>query len=366
MKKKVIHIFSHMNRGGAETLILNVHRNLRNENLEFYYLVHPDKIGQYDEEIRNLGGHLIYIDHPKQNKSYIKDLKQIFKKIKPDIVHSHVFSFSGIVLKIAKECGVKIRIAHSHTTRTSSSKKLIKRIYFMYMKYLIKKNANICLACSTEAGEILFGKKHPFEILYNGIDLKKYTDAKNIRKELIKNFNLNENIKIIGHIGSFREVKNHNRLIEIFFDLTKIQDNVVLILVGEGELRGGIQDKVLRLGIQNKVYFLGSREDIPELLKSFDLFILPSYYEGLGLVLVEAQTAGVPSIVSSTVPQIVDMNLNLINFIDLKKSNKEWNELIIKQINQNNIFLNQFNDDMNKYDIKLVVRNLENLYLKEF
>lgn len=368
MKKiKVIHIFSHLDAGGAETLILNIHRKIEVEKIDFYYLVQPNKQGVYDEEIQRLGGKLVYIKPFKNNKNYIRDLIKIFEEIKPDVVHSHVYTFSGIVLSVARKCGVKIRIAHSHTTKNVKGHNWLKKLYSTCMKFLIHRSANVKLACSIEAGESLFNKNSDFKVINNAIDFDNFKNAYSIKNELIKEFNFKNDTKLIGHIGSFREVKNHSRLIEIFNDLSKLEVEFSLILIGKGELESEIKKKVKDLKLENKVAFLGNRFDIANLLKSMDVFVFPSKFEGLGLALIEAQSAGTRCVVSNNIPSEVDLNIGLVDFLDLEASNSAWINAIKLSIIKNNpnesLIQSAIMD--RQYDISFTVDKIREIYLGE-
>lgn len=371
-KVRVLHVFGKMDRGGAETLIMNVFRNIDREKFQFDFLVHSEEEGHYDQEIKELGGNIYSVPHPRKSiLQYKKELKKILREKGPyDIIHSHIFTFSGYVLKIAKEEGVPIRIAHSHTTQKGRPSSFIKKIYKGYMRSLILKYATNLIGCSQEACKALFGpecfnNKSNIKIIRNGIDLESFKKVEegsflNLRNEL----HLNPEIKLIGHIGRFVEVKNHSRLIKIFSLLCNEIDNVHLVLVGDGPLKNEINDLIKHYGIEDRVHMLGVRSDVPEILANLDLFLLPSLYEGIPLVLIEAQALGLKCITSNTVSSEVDIGAGLVEFIDLELDDTIWVKMIKEGLENSNRNISIKKEEIRElgYDIKQVVRDLSFLY----
>lgn len=369
-KVRVLHVFGRMNRGGAETLIMNVFRNIDREKFQFDFLVHSEEEGHYDQEIKELGGNIYFVPHPRKNIfQYKKGLKKILREKGPyDVIHSHVFTFSGYVLKIAKEEGVPIRIAHSHNTQDGHSSGVLRNIYRSYMRKLILKNATNLLGCSQEACKVLFGpeclKNSNVKVLRNGIDLEPFEKIeKGLYLNLRDALRLDSKVKLIGHVGSFTNQKNHGRLIKIFSLLCDEMDNVHLVLVGDGPLKNQISDLIKHYGIEDKVHMLGVRGDVPEILANLDLFLFPSLYEGLGLVLVEAQAVGLKCITSNTVPSEVDIGAGLVEFIDLELDDYIWVKKIKQELmNNSNISLRSEEIKEAGYDIREVVQNLNCIY----
>lgn len=370
---KILHVVGRMQKGGIETLLMNIFRNLDRDMYEFSFLVHTSEKADYDEEIMRLGGNIHHAFHPKENiVKYENNIKKILQETGPyDVVHSHIYTFSGVVLEIARKVGIKVRIAHSHTVDNKMETSYMKRLYKFLMRKKIMSNATHLIGCSNEACTSLFGKNSEqdkrIQIINNAIDLTSFQEAEcllsnnSIRKEL----NLPDNSFLVGNVGRFVNAKNHMRLLEIFNNVLQINSNSFLILVGEGELVEKVRIRVSELGIENNVFFLGVRNDIPQLMKELDVFVLPSLYEGLGMVLVEAQAAGTKCIASNKVPIHSDIGLNMIDFIDLKKDDEYWANMIIKQKSSIPRW-----DERKKaiiergYDIKSIVETLERLYKK--
>lgn len=334
-KIKVLHVVGKMHPGGIETLLMNVYRNMDRERFEFHFAVQSAEPAFYDEEIRALGGTIFVQPPPKKGiGSFRKQLMVNMNKYGPyAAVHSHVFGFSGYVLKLADKLGVPVRISHSHNTNDSRSSSPLRNLYRAYMRGLIKKHATLMLGCSRAACESLFGsdcwRDDRVSVFPNAISLDPYAALPSDRTELRRRFGAKDGELLLGHIGRFSKQKNHTLLLDSFAGLAKQQPNARLLLVGDGPLRPEMERKVLELGIGEQVTFLGLRKDVPELLGALDGFILPSLYEGLGIVLIEAQAAGVPCLVSSEVPREADLNLGMIERLPVSEPPQRWAEALV-------------------------------------
>lgn len=327
MSVRVLHIVTYMGLGGLETMIMNYYRHIDRSKIQFDFLVHRNFQAEYDNEIEALGGH-IYRVSPLNPFSfnYFKALETFFSKHHYDIVHSHLDCLSAYPLKIAKKYGVKTRIAHAHNKNQDHNfKYLIKA----YSKYLMPLYATDLFACSEEAGKWMF-PGHRFKVLNNAIDAKQYTY--NPEKEQYMKSKLGvQNKFVLGHVGRFSPQKNHNFLIDVFQCVEKLEKNAVLILVGVGDGKSEIEDKVKKLGLKDKVFFLGGRNDIPDVLQALDVFVFPSLYEGLGIAAVEAQAAGLPCILSDQIPQECRLTEN-VEVLSLKDTPLEWANHILEYV----------------------------------
>jgi glycosyltransferase involved in cell wall biosynthesis len=343
---RVLQVLTIMNRGGAETMIMNYYRNIDRTKVQFDFLLHRPEKGAFDDEILVLGGKIYRMSaiSPKNYLGYKKQLKIFFEEHKEyHIVHSHLNALSSIVLKVAKEQGVNTRIAHSHIAiepwvlkkilyRNTDIKATVKDSVQSLLSSRVKKYANHYFACSTKAGLWLFGKENSskIKIINNAIDAKTFAYNKSLSEKTKIDLGLS-GTKIIGHVGRFNEQKNHFLLVKIFKELAMSRDDIILVLVGDGNLKPKIEHYVSTLGIANKIHFLGVRDDIPSLLQAFDLFLFPSLYEGLPVTLVEAQAAGLKIITSSTVSQEVAIT-DLVSFCALEDSEKIWANKVIENI----------------------------------
>nr|WP_249316977.1 glycosyltransferase family 1 protein [Bacillus sp. FJAT-50079] len=353
-----------MNRGGAETLIMNLYRNIDRSAVQFDFLT--SRPGVFDDEIIKLGGKIHRIPYISDvgHFKYIGELEQFFSSHNEyRIVHSHLDKMSGVVLRSAKKAGIPIRISHSHST--SSEGGYFSKTYKWYSGKLIAKNATHFIACSEHAARWLFTNNlESTMIIKNGIESEKFSFSPNIRKKMREELKLDNNIFVIGHVGRFSHVKNHNFLIDVFAKFVKVKENSVLILVGEGPLKANIEKKVKDLNLEKKVKFTGVRSDIERLLQAFDVFIFPSIFEGLPVSLIEAQGAGLPCLISDQVSQDVDLDLNLIKFASLNNQEIWIDGLEETALRQQKRDFNK-NGLVNKgFDISSTARDMTSYYLQ--
>ena len=279
----VAHIMGKWNGGGVESVVMNYYKNIDRNRIQFHFLCDEDSTDIPYEEIEKLGGKVIVIPPYQKLFKYQKELYRIFKENNYKIIHSHINALSVFPLRIAKKAGVPIRIAHSHST--SNKKEWKKNILKMILRPFSKLYANNYFACTEYAGKWLFGKKvverKELNVINNAIDLKKFEFNENTREDLRKELGIKEDTLIIGHVGRFMKQKNHEFLIDVFEKAIKQDDNIYLILVGQGPLEDKIKEMAKEKGIEYKILFLGQRNDVNKLYQAMDIFVLPSLYEGL-------------------------------------------------------------------------------------
>lgn len=328
---RVLHVLSAMGRGGAETMVMNLYRNIDRNKVQFDFIVHTEKVRPYDKEIESLGGRIFRV--PRYQGSNHLQYKEAWKRFFEDnpeyrIIHGHVRSTASIYLRIAKNFGL-VTIAHSHNT---SSGKGVAAFAKNILQLPIRNVADYLFACSEYAGEWLFGKKvkkrDNYYIIKNAIDTKQFIFNKDIRLIKRKEFEIEDKF-IIGHVGRFHKQKNHEFLIDIFKEIVSQNEKAILLLVGDGELKQCISDKVNKLGLSEKVIFTGVRTDIPELLQAMDVFLLPSLHEGLPVTLIEAQASGLPCVISSEITKEVAIT-ELVKFVSLEANIYEWAKLVLE------------------------------------
>jgi glycosyltransferase involved in cell wall biosynthesis len=363
---RILHVLGRLDRGGAETMVMNLYRQIDRSKLQFDFIIHTDDECDYTREIQSLGGRIYSISRytGKNHAQYRKEW-DVFLEKHPEykIIHGHVRSTASIYLKIAKSRGL-ITIAHSHNT--SSGKGLpafAKNILQFPIRYL----ADYLFACSKTAGEWLYGKnvykKQNFKILNNAIDAKKFIYNNRVRDIRRKEFNIEDKF-VIGHIGRFHKQKNHEYIIDIFKIIQDYNKNSVLMLVGDGDLKKSVQQKVEKLGLVDKVIFTGVRPDITELLQSMDVFLFPSLFEGLPVTLVEAQAAGLPCIISNNISDEIRVT-SLIESVALQKGPEYWAKKVLEQ-NKSYLRPNTY-DDLVKadYDIDVVAKWYQDFILSK-
>ena len=257
------------------------------------------------DEIESLGGRVFEIPPYQHVAEYQRELFKLFKQEGWKIVHSHINALSVFPLRAAKKADVPVRIAHSHST--SGKGEHAKNALKVVLKTQANRYPTHRFACSKYAGEWLFGKDAQFEVMYNAIDLNRFRFNAEARAQARADLGLVGNQFAIGHVGRFTAQKNHPFLIDVFSQVAKRRDDVVLLLVGTGEAEASVKDLVAERGLSDRVKFLGQRSDVNRLYQAFDAFVLPSLYEGLGLVGVEAQAAGLPCLFSDSITREVDV-----------------------------------------------------------
>lgn len=363
---RVAHVMGKMMSGGVESIIMNYYRHIDKDKVQFDFIVDEDSKVIPIDEIEKLGGKVIMVPPYQKLHKYMIKLTKVFKENEYQIVHSNINALSVFPMMAAKIAGVKTRIAHNHST--SNNKEIKKTLVKNVLKPFSKIFPNKYFACSELAGKWLFGEdfynKGRVKLIKNAIDISKFIYNEDKRNCIRQEMELEDKF-VIGHVGRFMFQKNHDFLIEIFNEVNKIDNNVYLLLIGEGELENSIYEKVEKLGLTSKVKFLGIRDDVNDIMQAMDVFVFPSRYEGLGMVAVEAQAAGLKTIVSDEIP-IEAKVTELLEYCNLEQTPKEW---AIKILESKNGYLRQ---DTSKeiedhgYEIKRATKKLEEIYLEEF
>lgn len=360
---RVLQILGIVANGGVEAVIMNYYRNMNKNKIQFDFVVHNDADENYIKEVLTMGAKVYKVTPYNQNVfKFMYEIYHIIKSNQYQIVHSNMNALSGFALLPAYLAGAKVRILHNHTTdsREEKLRSLIKRLLRPFARLF----ANQYWACSKLAAEWMYGKNAVINgrvtIINNAINLEKFKFNKEKRERLRKELGL-ENCFVIGHVGRFMKQKNHEFLIDIFNEVLKQKKNARLLLIGDGKLKLQIEEKVKKLGIKSAVMFLGVRNDVADLYNIMDIFVFPSFYEGLGMVVIEAQVNGLSVVTSDAVPKEAKVTKN-IRFLNLRQPKIEWCNAILKAerkeiVNNEDILLKNF-------DIKSESRKLENLYLK--
>ena len=360
---RIAHIIGKWVGGGVEAVVMNYYKNIDHDKIQFDFICDNDSTNIPYEEIEKLGGKVILIPPYQKAFSYHRQLKKVLKEGNYKIVHSHINTMSVFPLWAAKSAKVPVRIAHSHST--TNKKEWKKNILKQVLRPFSKTFATHYFACTEHAGRWLFGNKE-FDkgnvyVLNNAIDLDKFKYDEAKRKKKRKELSIPNSALVFGHIGRFMKQKNHDFLIEVFAEIHKKDKNSILLLAGQGPLVEEMKQKVEELKILNSVVFLGQRDDVADLYQAFDVFMLPSLYEGLGIVLIEAQCAGLPSFASTEVPEIAKVS-NVLDFIDLNTPKEMWADIILQSIKDYKRKDHLKDCQKCGYDIKKEVKKLENKY----
>ncbi len=361
---RVLHVVTHMNRGGLETMLMNYDRHMDRDRVQFDFLTHREAAGDYDEEISSLGGRIYHVPRLiPWSHSYRKSLDDFFTT-HPEyrIVHVHQDCLSTVALQEAQRCGVPVRIAHSHN---ASQDKNFKYPIKLFYRNRIPKHATDLFACSEEAGRWMFQGAR-FTVVRNAIDAGTYTYDPAVAAEVRREWGIASDVLTVGHVGRFCSVKNHTFLLDVFAELVRIQPSAVLLLVGVGELRTQMEEKTRALGLSDRVIFTGLRGDVNRLMQAMDVFVFPSLYEGLPVTLVEAQAAGLPCVVSDRVSAECAITKGLVTVMPLSRSAGDWAGHILKEAASAVRKDRTQEIKTSGYDITYNARKLEDFYLGKY
>lgn len=329
---RVLHVLGGLSLGGAESRIMDLYRNIDREKLQFDFLVHSGKEEHFDKEIAALGGNVYRIPRFKVYNwlAYKKALRQFFAAHHEfAAVHGHMTSTASIYLPIAKKAGIPVTIGHARSAGVPAG---LKGFLTKCIRYPLKYRADYCLACSMAAGEAVYGKKWvekgKVEVIPNAIDAEKYVFDPAVREQMRKELKL-EGKLVIGHVGSFREPKNHKFLLEIFAEIYRQRKDAVLLLLGDGALMESVKKRTAELGLEKVVFFLGNQAEISPYYQAFDFLVFPSLFEGLPGTVIEAQTSGLRCLISDAITTEVEIT-ELVAFYSLEKTAGEWAAYVLE------------------------------------
>ena len=366
---RVLHRGMSYNRGGIESYLINYYRHIDKELVQFDFIVPEGMVIAFEDEIKSMGGS-IYKEIVGIKKNPIKglfyDRKFFINHSEIQILHINDCSAANLrLMKTAKKCGVQTRILHSHNNDYLVPLRKRQLLVEKLNKKNLDKIATDLFACSDDAGRFMFGDRS-FKVVKNAVEVEKYLYSSDKRVLYRNEWGIPDNVNILGCVARFDYQKNHDYLLEIFAKYKRIDEKAILILVGDGPLRNEIENKIKVLGLSNSVKLLGMRADVSELLNAFDLFILPSRSEGLGIVFVEAQINGLGCVTSDNVPKEVNI-LDKIEYLALDEKAEIWAKRIDDIINNmkrdRTIDIQRVRDA--GYDIKIEAKRLQDFYLSK-
>ena len=361
-----MHSVSNMDRAGIETMLMNYYRHIDRNKVQFDFLCNKTKPGAYDEEIKKMGGRIFHSPglNPLKFFKYKKNVIEIFEN-NPEIkiMHSHNGALAYQSLYAAYKFGIKNRICHAHATTIDVNLKLPLKLMY---KTQLKKVANKYWGCGKNSISFYFGKSiiksDKYMVLHNAIEEDRFIFNKDIRKKIRKQYNLEDKI-VIGNVARFMKQKNHKFTLDLMSQIVKKNPNAVLILLGDGELIDQMKEKARSLKIDNNVLFLGNVNNTNEMYQAMDVFILPSLFEGLPVVGIEAQAAGLKCVMSNRVTKEVDITGNVI-YLDLKKNSlDEWADTILNNASYDRKNMKNIIVDAG-YSIKTEAKKLQEIYEK--
>jgi len=360
---RILHFVGKMHRGGIETLLMCIYRKLDRDKIQFDFLLTTEEPGYYDEEIKKLGGRLYYISSRREH--YFKSRKELYAILcdHPEIkaVQLHMSSCSYIdPLIVAKKAGVPCRIAHAHNIKCAGKlRNLVHRIN----RKKIKRYATLYLACSNDAGNWMFlpEKWKKGILIKNGIESKKYIFNMQKRKNIRTILKINKDEFVIGYVGRFTEQKNPMFICEVFKEVKQKRNNVKLLLVGDGNMHNQMDEFFEREFLKDDVIYTGIVENVEDYMQAMDCLVLPSLFEGLGIVAIEAQASGLPTLLSDKVPKEAVIT-KLAKILTIDNGIECWveyiiNTPIIKRKNMQQEIINA------GYDIEMTAKRLSEIYL---
>lgn len=316
---RILHIVGAMYPGGYENFIMNLYENIDREKLQFDIAVHARKENDYVEKIEEMGGRVYVLD--RLTKHPIRSLRSLYRIVKnnryPVVIRHTPNAMIAPELYVSKKAGA-YTICHSHNETDP------KKALHEWGKKRLKKCVSERVACSLKAGEWMFGEDD-FTVIHNAIDTRRFSYSPQKAQKVIEEFHL-EGKHIYGHIANFIASKNHLYLLEVFKEITQLDEQAVLLCLGEGDLRPEIEAKIKELHLEDKVILTGIRKDPENFMSAFEVLLFPSKFEGLPLTLIEAQSAGLRCLISDTVTKDVIVTKNLVEQKSITLSPKEWAE----------------------------------------
>ena len=364
MEKRLLVILASLNTGGAETFMMKIFRSLP-EDYKLDFIVSA-KSGFYEKEVIKLGGRIFRV--PLRTKQPIKTFKAIYDVVKNNN-YTHVLKLCDTSIGVydllaAKMGGARVLCVRSCNAGSSNSKLGI--LVNDFLRPLLNFITDVKIAPSRLAAEFTFGKAEVeagrVKFIHNGVDLHVYKYDEDNRRKIRREFSIADEQLVIGHIGRFNQQKNHKFLIEVFAEVLKQEPNALLMLVGDGEKKSEVKEQINALGIEESVIFTGIRSDVPSLLSAMDVFVFPSFYEGMPNTVIEAQATGLPCVIADTITEEAEVT-DCVHFKSLNQSAEEWVEKILESDNNNTVDRYLYSKVMKNrgYDINDVVKMFEKI-----
>lgn len=363
--KRILHITGGMDRAGAETMVMNLYRNIDKTKFQFDFVAFTDRVCDYDSEIEALGGRVFHITASNPVKR-MKALESLLKQ-HPEwqTVHAHTLFSNAFHMYAAYKARVKQRIAHSHNTSDQSKSKWTSLVYQAFSRKMQARFATHFVACGKEAGAFLFPNQKEILFIPNAIDVEHFATIGESRKDYLrKEFNLPESTAVLLQLGRLSTVKNHVFSFQLLKRLKEQNFEFKFFIAGQGDLEKDLKEKTKAFNLEDEVVFLGIRSDVPELLAGSDVMFMPSLHEGFPVVLVESQACGTPALIADTIASEVDLGLNLVIFESLQSPIDNWIKKLLEIVKQTT---ESKEDRIQKlsamgFDVKHNVKLLDKLY----
>ena len=362
---RILHVIGVMHHGGAETMIMNFYRHIDRTQVQFDFVENEGMFADFDEEIQALGGRIYHCPRyrGRNHFQYVAWWKNFLAEHGGEYraVHGHIGSTAAIYLKLARDAGI-YTIAHSHNIAIFNLKNVMYQMYAYPTRFI----ADYFFGCSVEAGVSRYGKRvckdsRKFRMLNNAIETERFAFNAETRARMRRELGVSDKL-VIGHIGRFAPQKNHTFLIKIFEQIHRANPDTCLLLLGDGELRGKIEEQAAQAGLTDSVIFAGVHNDVSAFYQAMDVFVLPSLFEGLGIVGIEAQTAGLPCVISDGVARECIRTEDLVTVCRLDQTAEQWAGHILARCGQPREDHSQEVRD-NGFDVVQTAQWLENFYL---
>ena len=347
--------------GGVESVVFNYYRFIDHEKYQFDFYYDEDSTVEPPQDLIDMGARFFKLPPYQQLPKYIRELRQYLRNENYAIVHSHLNTLSVFPLYAAWREKIPVRIAHNHSVPggNETGRNTLKEV----LRHFSSLFANEYCACSEEAGRWLFGDKlfddGSVSVLRNAIDFDRFKIDRDIVGRKRKELAIPDDVIVIGHIGRFTAAKNHQKVISIFEAVQKQSEKSVLLLVGDGEERQSIVDRIKKDKIENSVYLTGKVSDPQNYYPLIDVLMLPSVFEGVPVTVVESQASGVPCVISDVVNKDVIFS-NGCTSLGVKESDELWAEQILATKGR----IVKLDERKEAYDIRFAVKELESKYDK--
>jgi glycosyltransferase involved in cell wall biosynthesis len=357
---RVAQMLARMDYGGIEMVVMNYYRHIDRTKIQFDFIVFEGSELPQRKEIEELGGRVYEVPSLKHPFAYNRAVYQLFKKNNYDLVHANMNTLSVFPLRMAKKAGVPVRICHNHSTAGPGETK--KNILKNILRHFSRIYPTELFACSEYAGKWLYGDKASFRVIKNAIDIDRFRYNEKTRADVRRKLGIEDKL-VLGHVGRFEPQKNHDFLMDIFHSVHQTNPKTVLLLIGEGELEDKMKKKAEELGLEDAVFFLGTMNDCAPYYQAMDAFVLPSLYEGLGMVAIEAQTSGLPCFLSDRVPKEATITDSTYT-VSLEQTPDEWAKVILKKTSKNMREDTRLKIRVAGYDIETESEKLMEIYEK--
>ena len=363
---RILHSVSNMDRAGIETMLMNYYRHIDREKVQFDFLCNKVKPGAYDDEIKALGGKIYHTPglNPLKYFQYLKFMKELFSENGDyRILEAHNGSFGVYALYAAKRNNIPIRIFHAHGASITKDWKLPLKLV---CKALLPGCMTHRFSCGVAAATCYFGESSygskKYELIPNAIEVERFVYNPQFRDKIRKQYCL-EDKHVIGHVGRFMKQKNHTFLLDVFAKVAARDRDAILVLLGDGELFSDMKKKAIELGLDERIIFTGNVGNVNEWYNAFDVFVLPSVWEGLPVVGVEAQANDLPCVFSDSITKEIGLS-HKAKFVSLTASIDQWvNEIMSsiqeKERNNNTVLITE-----NHYNITQEAKKLQERYIQ--